>query len=161
MTWLKIILFLNNTLQKITSLKKYKLDLTELTLKTLTHGSLFDDTVTKSLHLSDDSTDYQNTSGKVAYAMVTITSDGDSGARSAKIYSAPTTDSKTAATEVWDSLNFTAATAWGPSELITSWLVPIQNNHYIVIENTSGATPRDIKVDIVNNTFFAFVIEQA
>lgn len=130
------------------------------TVKILTHNAVFDDTVLKSLHLADDTTDYQNNTGKIAYAMVTMSSDSDSGARAAKIYSAPTTDSKAAALEVWDSVDALAGSAWNASESITSWLVPIANGDFIVIENTSGVTPRDIRVSAPSPRFNAFVIEQ-
>jgi len=96
----------------------------------------------------DDSTDYKNTSTKIAYAIISVRADGTSGQRKFKIYSAPTFDSKVAATEVFNSEDLLIKPAsWsGAGEIVTSLLVPIQNNHYIVVENTSGAASLDIHI---------------
>lgn len=131
------------------------------TVVKLTHNTSFDDTVLKSLHLMDDSTDYQNTSGNTAYAIVTATAITDAGDRAFKIWSAPTTDSKTAATQVFDSAVAFNNLLWdGNNELLTSWQVPITDQHFIVIENTSGATPRNINIANSATPLPAIVIEQ-
>ena len=52
-------------------------------------------------------------------------------------------------------------TTWtSANERVTSLLVPIQNNHYIVVENTSG-TSRDINILQTEEFGQAIVIEQA
>lgn len=134
------------------------------TVTKLVHNTGFDDTVARSLHLVDDSTAYQNNSGQTAYAIVTVSAVTDSAAdRAFKIYSAPTTDSVAAATEVFDSTDLlNASTAFdNPNDRATSWQVPIQDTHYIVIENTSGASSRNINIPNTEGVNFALVIEQA
>ena len=132
------------------------------TVKKLVFNTNFDDTVTNSLHLADDSTDYQNTSGKTAYAIVTVNAAVNSGDRAFKIWSAPTTNSKTAAIEVYDSADWahTSTGFDGSSDKFSSVLVPITVNHFVVIENTSGTSSRNINVS-ASDFPFAMVIEQA
>jgi len=131
------------------------------TITRLVHEADIDDTELQSLHLADDTTAYQNTSGKTAYAMITVRAITDAGERNFKIYSAPTTNSKAAATEVYNSDDWLVTTGWDATgEKVTTHLLPIQNNHFIVLENTSGASPRNIEVDDTE-TLEAFVIEQA
>ena len=114
----------------------------------------------KSLHLSDDSTSYQNTTGNTVYAIVTprITTDGT--LNSYKLYSAPTDNSVASAIEVFDLADFTVD--WDISatfDRFTSSLVAIQNNHFIVLENT-GTGGSIINVDIVDvKGPFALVVE--
>jgi len=91
----------------------------------------------KSLHRSDDSTAYQNTTGNVVHVIVTPIITNDGPLNSYKIYSAPNNDSLTGATEVFDLADFTIN--WDISASFDRWtsaLVPIQDNHFIVIENT-------------------------
>jgi len=133
-------------------------------LVALVHATTFDDTVLKSLHLGDDSTDYQNTTGKTVYVIVTVSVLSAGGDRAYKIWSAPTTDSKTAATEVFDSDDIdTGANGFDATgDKLTSFLVPIQDNHFIVIENTSGASSRVIQItDPQSLAMQALVIEPA
>jgi len=64
---------------------------------------------------------------------------------------------------VFDSDDVTNGTGWNSSgEKLTSWKFEVQPNHFIVLENTSGASSRDIRVTGGNTgTFEAIVIEQA
>jgi len=100
-----------------------------------------------SLHLQDDSTDYQNTSGAVAYAVIIVRGDGTgTQARHIKIYSAPTTNSKVGATELfdYDGPDFDAN-----NQLITTPILEIQNNHYIVVENIDESRAGTNSIDFV------------
>jgi len=88
----------------------------------------------------EDNTDYQNTSGFNAFAVIVL--DGrDSGiaTRHVKIYSAPTTDSISGATLVFetgqvDNDNFDAG-----GDYVTTPPLKIQDNHYIVVENVDDS----------------------
>jgi hypothetical protein len=152
--------FLGNSTAEHTARIGYSRD---ETIVRLTHGSGFDDTVDESMHLVDDSTSYQNTSGKTAYAMITVNALTNAGDRAYKIWSSPNDNDKTSGTEVFDStdvltdLNLFDA----DDDKLTSYLVPITNNHYIVVENTSGASSRNISVGTDTGNLRAFVIEQA
>ncbi len=113
----------------------------------LVHETNFDNGEAVSLHLGDDTTDYQNTTGSTVYVIISIEAFTDIGTRAYKIYSAPTTDSVAGATEVFDSANLPSDQAWDAGgELLTSFLVPIQDNHFIVVENTSGAGSRRLNL---------------
>lgn len=129
------------------------------TLKRVVHSGDIDDGDTLSLHLPDDTTAYQNNSGKIAYAIVTFIAASLSGARSIKIYSAPTSDSVTGATEVWNSDDHTVNSWSATNSLFTSVLVEIQDSHYIVIENNTGLSGRVVRVQANNE--HSLVIEQA
>jgi len=128
----------------------------------LTHNTLFDHGTAVSLHLTDDTTDYQNTTGRTVYAIITVNAATDSGGRAYKIYSAPTTDSIVGATEVYDSTEWRTNTNNFDSsaDRWTSVLVPIQNTHYIVVENTSGVTSRRLQL-VVSNEDAGLVVEPA
>lgn len=128
----------------------------------LVHATAFDDTATESLHVKDDSTSYQNTTGKTAYAIITVNASTQTGVeRDFKVHSAPTDNSKTAATLLYDTTNFIGS--WATiNTRVTTPLLAIADNHFIVIENTSGASSRNLSVPASNSLeSFAIVIEQA
>ena len=103
----------------------------------------------------------QNNTGKIAYAIVSVTASVDTGDRDYKLWSAPTTNSIVGATQVFDSKDQLSSSALfdAANDTLTSNLVPIQDTHFIVLENTSGASPRQIDVPS-NSSPRAIVIEQ-
>lgn len=116
---------------------------------------------TKSLFLGGfTSTAYQNTSGNTAFVIVSGNIAGTGVNARFKLYSAPTTDSKAGATEVFDSDDIVSS--WNAvSSRTTSFLVPIQDNHFIVFENLSvSAQPMNVPLPDLE-TFYAVVIEPA
>lgn len=132
------------------------------TIKKLVHASTFDNGVAVSIHESDDSTDYKNTSGKTAYFIVTVNAGTNSGERSFKIWSGPTTDTTTGATQVFDLADVKSANGFfAISDKYTSYLVPISNNHFAILENTSGAASRELNVSSAIANLHAVVIEQS
>jgi len=126
----------------------------------LVHNTKFDNGVVVSLHELDDSTNYKNTTGKTVYVIINIIAIDDAGTRACKVYSGPTADSKTGATLLFDSTKYIPDDAiWNASqEKITTFVLAIQNNHFVNIENTSGATPRNLAVQ-KEEKFQAMVIE--
>lgn len=128
-------------------------------VKRLVHGAVIDDGETKSIHLADDLTDYQNQTGGTVYAMITLTVSSPAGARSFKVWSAPTTDSKVGATEVFDSDDWVVGSWSAISDKLTTTILPISNNHFIVIENTTGVTSMPISVQNTETSIQAVVIE--
>jgi len=131
------------------------------TVKRLTHTANIDDGGAQSLHLNDDSTAYQNSTSKTAYAVVAVRAIIDAGERKFKIHSSPTSDT-VAGTKVFDTDDFLFSSSLNVTgEKLTAFLLPIQPTHFIVLENFSGSTPRNIDVDNSENTFESFVIEQA
>jgi len=88
----------------------------------------------------DDGTVYKNTSGFNAIATILIKATNTGAAsRHIKVYSAPTEDSSSGATLVWeydeqDGINFDA-----DGDLITTPPIKIQNNHFIVVENVDDS----------------------
>jgi len=103
-----------------------------------------------SLHMDDDSTSYQNISGKKAGAILTISCRGAGVlSRHFKLYSAPTDNSTAAATEIFDYDGDGKVGMDAAGEHLTV-LIPesIQNNHYLVLENVdeSRAGVNDIHV---------------
>ena len=132
------------------------------TLVRLVHNAAFDNTALATLHLADDSTDYQNTTGGTVYAIISVQAITNSGDRAYKIYSAPTAGSLASATEVYDSADWiTSPNSFDASgEIVTSALVPIQDNHYIIVENTSGAASRNLRLTNSNEQN-ALVVEPA
>ena len=135
------------------------------TVTSLVYNTAIDDAGIQSLHLLNDSTDYQNTSGKTAYAVITVNSQTGVTPKKFKIYSAPTINSKSGATLVFDSTTLMQGTTSmnANGEKLTTWLLPIQNNHFIVLENTTGTSSQFINVILSTATddIFALVIEQA
>ena len=112
------------------------------------------------MHLIDDTTDYQNTSGKTAYVIITFSAGVQTQKRLVRIFSAPTTNSITSATEVFDSQDVLGASSWNSNgNRLTSYVVPIQDNHFIVIQNYTGAAG-DIDIPATAGAD-AIVIEQA
>ena len=98
----------------------------------------------KSVHLNDDATDYQNSSSKDAYALLTIRATGAGvTSRTFKIYSAPTTDSVAGATEI---MNFVPRSAQlnASGQTVSTILLKIQPNHFIVIQNNTVGLNNDI-----------------
>lgn len=127
------------------------------TIVPLRHGADMDDTVIKSLHTSDDSTDYKNTTGKVAQVIITVQARLDASLRNFKIYSAPTTDSVTGAILVFDTAVSDFNTLGTANTKLTINMVDIQNNHFVVIQNTTGVAG---KINIPGG-INAIVIEHA
>lgn len=110
-----------------------------------------------SIHEADDTTPYQNNSGNDAWAILQVRADSaDTNARRFEIYSAPTLDSSVGATKVFDSDDSVRATSLNANgEILTTPVVgPIQNGHYIVLKNKTGAAG-DIDV-----TTHSYVIEE-
>ncbi len=116
-------------------------------VKILVHTTDIQDTQLRSVHLSDDSTSYQNNSGKDAFAIIKLTArDSGTGSRAFKIYSSPNDNSKTSATEVYD---FDGNTGFNNTS--EDWTTPplkIQNTHFCVVECLSGNALRDIDVSV-------------
>ena len=106
----------------------------------------------KSMHLEDDSTSYQNTSGQDAYFALEIFITNSTGTRDIAIYSSPNDNSKTSATLVHtiNSPNFggTINRFW------TTPVLRVQNNEYIVVENNSAAS------DDLDIRFNSLVVER-
>lgn len=126
------------------------------TVKYLIHSADIAEAGVKSLHLPDDSTAYQNTSGFDAQVIILIRGrDTGTQARHIKVYSAPTTDSTSSATEVfdYDGTNFNASTS-----LLTTPPLKISNNHYIVIENVDESRVGNNDVDV--GLFGTIVVER-
>jgi len=131
------------------------------TVKRLTHTANIDDGGAQSLLLNDDLNAYQNNTSKTAYAVVAVRAIIDAGERKFKIHSSPTSDT-VAGTKVFDTDDFLFSSSLNVTgEKLTAFLLPIQPTHFIVLENFSGSTPRNIDVDNSENTFESFVIEQA
>lgn len=132
----------------------------------LMHETNIDNGQARSLHLIDDSTSYQNTSGSTAYVIMTLNSVVGSTRKQVKVWSSPNNDSVTGATEVWDSNDHTVDTSgagWtGTNDKFTTHILPIQNNHYIVIENNTGVVGQSVEVlGDDSGPADAIVIEQA
>lgn len=123
------------------------------TLLNVVRNTAFDAGVAVSLQLADGTTDYQNLTGRTVYVIVTVTAAAATGPRSYKIWSSPTTNSIVGATQVYDSVDFvTNALLFNSSgEDWTSYLVPIQDNHYAVIENTSAVLGEQLQVQSTNS----------
>ena len=114
----------------------------------------------QSIHLDDNSTAYQNTTGDVVHAIISPEVESGVSFSSYKLYSAPTTDSVASATEVFDSTDIISN--WDLiNTFLTSVLVPIQNNHFIVIENTSSSAVNIRIRSSVDQVIFALVKEPA
>jgi len=111
----------------------------------------------------DDDTDYQNTSGFDAMAIVIIQAlDTGAATRHVKLWSAPTTNSTTSATLLveyggTDSTHFDAS-----NDLLTMPPVKIQNNHYLVVENVddSRAGTNNVGVIGIQSGKIGFVVER-
>jgi len=131
-------------------------------IKRLTHTALIDDTESQSLHLVDDSTSYKNVSGSIAYAVVTVKVSGTPAPkRKFKIYSSPT-DNTPAGAPIFDSENFVLASNDfdNAGDKSTAYLLPIQDDHFIILENLTGTASREILVDNITQNFETFVIEK-
>lgn len=123
---------------------------------------VIDNGVAMSVHIGESTTDYQNTTLETAYAIISLVNTGPNGERRWKIYSAPTTNSIVGATEVFDSddLIIPPGEYVGFTDRLTSNLVPIQPNHFIVVENVSGASSRLISTSPDAEPQSGVVIEQ-
>ena len=94
-----------------------------------------------SLHVEDNSTSYQNTSGVTAYAIIIIQCEGAGTAtRHVKIYSGPTENSTASATllfEIGSVTTFGILNATG--EKLTTPILKIQDNHFLTVENVDDS----------------------
>ena len=126
-------------------------------VRRLIHSSQIATGNVNSLHIFDDSTSYQNTSGADAYAIVTVRKSNITTANTGfKIWSSSTENSATG-TEVYDSADYLAQSSWqSQNDKLTSQLVTISNSHYINIENSSTPGSSGIDIDVLGD---AIVIE--
>jgi len=114
------------------------------TVLVLRHTADITDTQLRSIHETNDSTSYQNTSGKDAFVILVVVARGaGSATRAFKIYSSPNDNSKTSATEVYEFPSGAAGMTVSLNQFTTPPL-KIQNNHFCVIENNSGDGTSDI-----------------
>lgn len=126
---------------------------------TLVHNATIAQNGIQSMHLADDTTAYQNLTGEIAYAIVSVETTAALSNTSYKLYSAPTTDSVADAIEVFDSTDIFSD--WDVANtFMTSVLVSIQNNHFIVLENTStNAAPIRVRTPAADHSLLGVVIE--
>lgn len=105
-----------------------------------------------SVHGEDD-TDYQNTSGFNAIAVIIMNCDNTGAAqRHVKIYSAPTTDSTSSATLLFEIGKADNSVFNANNDSYTTPPLKIQNNHFIVVENVDDSRAGTNNVDIVGST---------
>ena len=116
----------------------------------------------RSLHSGSSTTSYQNTTGRTVYAIVTVTAGNPNTNPRWKLFSAPTNDSIAAATEVFDSDNIINILSTIFSDRLTSLLVPIQDNHFIVLQNLDSNVAGIITVNTPDgNNVNGLVVEPA
>lgn len=130
----------------------------EDTVKILIHSAVITEGSALSIHLEDDSTSYQNTSGADAAAVIIISA-VTSGAqtRHIKVWSGPTENSTTSATlefEIGSAAGFWLNAA---GESVTVGPIIIQNNHYITLENVDDSRAGTNNISV---TLGAFVVER-
>jgi len=115
------------------------------TVKGLLHTTDIADTQLRSVHLDDDSTSYQNTTGldSVVVLQIRAVNSGTTD-RNFKVYTSPNDNSKTGATEVFsmDVISYLNAL----NDVFTTPPLAIKNNHFCVVENNSGDATSDIDV---------------
>lgn len=88
--------------------------------------------------------DYQNLTGADVYVILTVEAGNPNESAAFRVYSAPTTNSVSGATEVFDSADHAGNFGDGGDQLTTNIFI-ISNNHFIVLENL--ATTRGITVN--------------
>ena len=112
-----------------------------------------------SVHIEDDTTSYQNTSGNPAYTSFSIgTSQAGGAQRHVKIYSSPTDDSATGAILLFEIGTVDTPAFDGPTDSLTVSNLKIENNHYLVVENVDESRVGDNSLKI-NNFGYFFVLE--
>lgn len=127
-------------------------------LKILLHGTAITEGGIKSLHVRDNSTSYQNTSGSDAVAVLNISANAaGTSARHVKIFSSPSDDSITSATLILDIDQSGILDANG--EILTVLCPNIQNNHYLVIQNVDESRAGDNSIS-VQPTSISYVVER-
>jgi len=126
------------------------------------HDAGINNATPRSLHSGSSTTSYQNTTGRTVYAIITVVIGNPNTNPRWKIFSAPTNDSIASATEVFDSDNTINILSNNSSDRLTSFLVPIQNNHFIVLQNLDSNVSNEIRVAVADeNGLSGLVVEPA
>lgn len=108
--------------------------------KILMHNTELSEGDVKSIHMDDDTTAYQNTTGNAAFATLRITATGSgSSTRHIRIYSAPTSDSTSSATLLFEFGTGDTNAFDSSGNTMTVSGLKIQNNHYLVLENVDDS----------------------
>jgi hypothetical protein len=120
--------------------------------KFLVHTAEISEGDIQSLHTDDDSTAYQNTSGNAAFANIELTAANASGAnRHIKIFSSPTIDSITGATELIEIGQSTAGLLENNGDTMVVKDLRIEPNHYLTIQHIDDSRTGDIRVRVVHS----------
>lgn len=126
-------------------------------VKMLRHETDITDGDIKSMHLYDDSTSYQNTSGATAYFTLAIVISSATGDRIIKIHSSPNDDSLTGAT-LLETLDSSSISEWDAvNDVVSTAILGVENNHYIIVENATGVSGRNVEVQLNKSSV---VVEQ-
>lgn len=112
-------------------------------VRALRHGTISNGQVF-SVHIQDNATSYQNTSGFDAFAILVVEASGVAQTRIINIYDSPTDNSTAGATLRFDiNQNFFDST----NEKLTTPPMKISNNNFCVVENVTGAAG-DIIIEV-------------
>lgn len=125
--------------------------------ETLRHEADIDDTDILSVHLFDNSTPYQNTSGKDAYFVLQVRVTGSAGDRIIEIYSSDDPDSLTTST-LLQTLDSSGISEWDATgDKLSSQVLVVPTGRYITIQNISGTTGFSVDIEIDDGSI---VVEQ-
>lgn len=120
------------------------------TTKFLLHTVAITEGSASSVHLENNTTDYQNTTGQDAFAVLVLNAVGSGTVqRHVKIWSGGTVNSISGATLLFEINSAVVVTILdNAAEKFTTPILTIQNNHYLTIENVddSRAGTNDISV---------------
>lgn len=102
----------------------------------------------KSIHLADDVSSYQNTSGNDAFVIMVISSKGaGSVTRDIKIWDSPVNNDKTGGAILrLESSTGLPGFLNGSNKKATMGVIKISNNNYCVIENATVGATNDINI---------------
>jgi len=115
----------------------------------------------RSLHLEDDTTDYQNTSGFNAFAAITVEADNTGIlTRHIKIFSSPTTNSITSATLLYEYGSQQTPMLNADGEKLSITGLKIQDDHFLVIQNVDDSRAGLNSITIGSTEIEAFVVER-
>ena len=130
------------------------------TVKLLLFTSTFLEGQTRSVHDETDSTAYQNTSGNTAFAIIILkASNTGTQVRHIKVWSGPNADSTTSATLLFEFGSTTGSSFMNNNnEKFTLPVLPIQNNHYLTIENVDDGRAGTNSIGLQEP---GFVVERA
>lgn len=116
------------------------------TVKILIHKSNIPVNTLQSIHRSDDSTPYQNLSGKDAVIILIIHAVSGTISKDVQIYDSPNNDSKSGATLRLRTGAGLDPILSGINEKFTMGIMRISNNNFCVIENNTNTANNDINI---------------